>query len=246
MPVTFSRITMTFMCSDEKGRKHHRPIRSFVLRKGRLTTAQARALEELWPDLGIDKSSGVIDPVGIFRRSAPLVIEIGFGNGEATWRMARDEPEKNFIGIEVHKPGVGHLLQALESNELGNVRIARIDAVDFIRDQLPDQCLDGVRVYFPDPWHKKRHHKRRIIQPAFLDLLAQKMIPGGILHLATDWVPYAEHMLEVCAAHEGFINLSPTGNYCDKPEWRPPTKYEARGERLGHEVNDLLFARKPD
>ncbi|MFT5139608.1 MAG: tRNA (guanine-N7-)-methyltransferase [Lysobacterales bacterium] len=212
-----------------------------MLRKGRLTEAQARALEVLWPKFGIDASTGKFDPSISFGRTAPLIIEIGFGNGDATWQMARDEPDKNFIGIEVHKPGVGHLLQALESQQLNNVRIVRNDAVDFIRDKIPNHCVSGVRVYFPDPWHKKRHHKRRLIQPGFLDLLAEKMAAGGLLHLATDWQPYAEHMLEVCNEHPAFENLSPTGGYCEKPAWRPETKFERRGTKLGHESFDLLF-----
>lgn len=224
--------------------KTHRPIRSFVLRKGRLTHAQARALETLWPQFGIDPSQHEIDPPSLFGRSAPLVIEIGFGNGEATWQMARNEPEKDFIGIEVHKPGVGHLLQALDAKKLNNVRIARDDAVEFIARQVPDKSLDEVRIYFPDPWHKKRHHKRRILQPAFLDLLAGKMAPGALMHLATDWEPYAEYMLEVCHAHEAFRNCSEDGPYVPKPEWRPETKYELRGERLGQPSRDILFVRR--
>ena len=224
--------------------QNKRPIRSFVLRKGRLTDAQARALQELWPRFGITSVSGLIDHRQLFSRVAPLVIEIGFGNGEATWRMARDEPEKDFIGIEVHKPGIGHLLQALEANGLNNVRIARADAVEFIRDQVPAGSLAEVRIYFPDPWHKKRHHKRRIIQTPFLDLLAERMLPGGLLHLATDWQPYAEHILEFCEAHPDLENLSPAGDYCEKPDWRPETKYELRGEKLGQASRDILFRRK--
>ncbi len=224
-------------------KEHRRSIRSFVLRKGRLTVAQARALEYLWPKFGIDHLTGPIDMQQVFTRTAPLVVEIGFGNGEATWRMAQNEPQKNFIGIEVHKPGIGHLLQALEAHGLANVRIASEDAVEFIHDRLDAESLDEVRIYFPDPWPKKRHHKRRIIQPAFLDLLAEKMATGGILHIATDWQPYAEHMLEVCNLHPAFENRSPTGDYCPRPGWRPQTKYELRGERLGHRSHDLIFSR---
>ncbi len=229
------------MSDSDSENKHHRPIRSFVLRKGRLTVAQERALKELWPTFGIDTEAGFINVDQLFGRAAPLVVEIGFGNGEATWQMAVAEPEKNFIGIEVHKPGVGHLLQALEKHELTNVRIARDDAVDFLRDQVPANSIDEVRIYFPDPWHKKRHHKRRIIQPAFLDLLDTKMKSGGLLHLATDWFPYAEHMLEVCQAHPHFENASAGEDYPEKPEWRPETKYEKRGERLNQPSRDLLF-----
>ena len=221
-----------------------RPIRSFVLRKGRLTQAQARALAELWPRFGIEDHSALIDPAQLFGREAPLVIEIGFGNGEATWRMARDEPEKNFIGIEVHKPGIGHLLQALDAQELDNVRIARSDAVHFIRDRLTDRSMHEVRIYFPDPWPKKRHHKRRLIQVKFLDLLAARMAPGAVLHLATDWQPYAEHMLAQLDETGSFENLSGSGDYCPRPPWRPQTKYELRGERLGHKTRDIVLRRR--
>ncbi len=211
------------------------------MRKGRLTHAQARALDELWPKFGIEASTGELNLEQLFGREATLVVEIGFGNGNATWQMAGTEPGKNFIGIEVHQPGVGHLLQALESHKLTNVRIARDDAVDFLQDRIPDHSVSEVRIFFPDPWPKKRHHKRRIIQGSFLDLLALKMEPGGILHLATDWQPYAEFMLEVCNQHPAFENQSTTGNYCKKPDWRPETKYEKRGERLGQPSHDLLF-----
>lgn len=232
------------MPDRETTKKQHRPIRSFVLRKGRLTDAQARALKELWPAFGIEPGSNLIDPEDLFGRQAPLVVEIGFGNGEATWRMAQSEPEKNFVGIEVHKPGVGHLLQLLDSHQLTNVRIARDDAVEFIGERLKDQSLNEVRIYFPDPWPKKRHHKRRMIQSAFLDLLARKMAPGALLHLATDWQAYAQYMLEVTNEHHAFENQSPGGDYCPKPDWRPETKYERRGERLGQPSRDILLIRR--
>jgi tRNA (guanine-N7-)-methyltransferase len=170
-------------------------------------------------------------------------VEIGFGNGESTWRMALEEPEKNFIGIEVHEPGVGQLLMALEEHDIENVRIARCDAVPFLQNRIPAASLAGVRIYFADPWPKKRHHKRRIIQPEFVDHLARCISEGGILHLATDWQPYADHILEVMQSTSDFVNLSPNGDYCETPEWRPYTKYEKRGERLGHEVRDLLYQR---
>jgi len=206
-----------------------------------VTHAQARALQELWPKFGIETSTGKIDLEQLFARDAPLLIEIGFGNGDATWQMARNEPDKNFIGIEVHQPGVGQLLLALESNDLTNVRIAREDAVEFIRDRIPDNSVSELRIYFPDPWPKKRHHKRRIMQTTFLDLLARKMVTGGILHLATDWQPYAEYMLEICNQHAAFENRSPDHAYCPKPEWRPETKYEKRGERLGQPSRDIIL-----
>lgn len=221
----------------------HRNIRSFVLRKGRLTIAQQHALDELWPHYGIEQGETVLDFSDHFDHPAEVVVEIGFGNGESTWQMAQQEPEKNFIGIEVHEPGVGHLLMKLDEYDINNVRIAREDAVPFLKNRIATGSLAGVRIFFADPWPKKRHHKRRIIQPEFVDTLARCMSKGGILHLATDWQPYAEHVLEVIQSNPDFINLSPTGDYCERPHWRPYTKYEERGERLGHEVRDLLYQR---
>jgi tRNA (guanine-N7-)-methyltransferase len=223
--------------------QHKRPIRSFVLRGGRLTVAQQNALDELWPHFGIEQHETLLDFDDYFEHPADVIVEIGFGNGESTWRMAQQEPDKNFIGIEVHGPGVGHLLMALDANKIENVRIAREDAVPFFQQRIAAGSLAGVRVYFPDPWPKKRHHKRRLIQPGFITEIARCMATDGILHLATDWQPYADHMLEVLGSSPDFVNLSPTGDYCERPEWRPHTKYEQRGERLGHEVRDLLYQR---
>jgi len=221
----------------------HRNIRSFVLRKGRLTVAQQLALDELWPHYGIERTDTLLDFDDHFDRPGEVIVEIGFGNGESTWRMAQQEPEKNFIGIEVHEPGVGQLLMALEKHEIENVRIACEDAVPFLKSRIAEGSLAGVRIYFADPWPKKRHHKRRIIQSEFVALLARCIARDGILHLATDWQPYAEHILEVMQSNPDFVNLSPTGDYCETPDWRPRTKYEKRGERLGHEVRDLLYQR---
>ena len=223
--------------------KQHRIVRSYVLRKGRLTTAQQHALDELWPHYGIERSEVELDFDDHFERPAEVIVEIGFGNGRSTWRMARQEPEKNFIGVEVHEPGVGHLMLSLEKHEVDNVRIVCEDAVPFLQTRVAAGSLAGVRIYFPDPWPKKRHHKRRLIQPGFVDLLARSMASGAIFHLATDWQPYAEHVLEVMQSRTDFVNLSPTGDYCERPEWRPYTKYEERGERLGHEVRGLLYQR---
>ena len=223
--------------------KTHRNIRSFVLRKGRLTIAQQHALDELWPHYGIERSETLLDFDDHFDRLADVIVEIGFGNGESTWQMAQQEPEKNFIGIEVHQPGVGQLLMALEEHHIDNVRIAREDAVVFLQQRIADDSLAGIRIYFADPWPKKRHHKRRIIQPEFVSQLARCIRNGGILHLATDWQPYAVHMLEVMQSSTAFTNLSTNSDYCERPEWRPYTKYEERGERLGHEVRDLLYQR---
>lgn len=220
-----------------------RNIRSFVLRKGRLTIAQQHALDELWPHYGIEHRETVLVFEDHFEREAEVIVEIGFGNGESTWRMAQQEPDKNFIGIEVHEPGVGQLLMALEEHAIENVRIFCGDAVPFLQTRIADDSLAGVRIYFADPWPKKRHHKRRLIQPAFVDQLARCIKKDGLLHMATDWQPYAEHILEVMQSRTDFANLSPTGDYCERPEWRPYTKYEERGETLGHEVRDLLYRR---
>ena len=224
--------------------KHRRPVRSFVLRGGRLTEGQQRALNELWPRFGVADDDAEINLQALFGNLAPVVMEIGFGNGDASWQMAAARPDLNFLGVEVHRPGVGHLLLKIEEQELANVRIACADAVEFLQQRIPRDSLDGVRIYFPDPWPKKRHHKRRIVQAAFLQLLASRMRSGSMLHLATDWLPYAEFMLEQVAKVEEFVNLSPGGDFCDKPQWRPDTKYEKRGERLGHGVRDLLFKKR--
>ena len=208
-----------------------------------MTEAQKRALNELWPKYGIADSAGPVDLRALFGNDHPVVLEIGFGNGDATWRMALASPGENFLGVEVHRPGIGHLLLKLEEHRLLNVRVACADAVEFVRGRLKDESLLAVRMYFPDPWPKRRHHKRRIVQPAFVDLLACKLRPRGILHLATDWEPYAEHMLDVIAANSAFRNLSQRGDYCSRPDWRTDTRYERRGQRLGHPVYDLLYER---
>lgn len=224
--------------------EHPRRVRSYVLRGGRLTDGQKRALDELWPRFSLE-GQGPADLGRVFGNDHPVVLEIGFGNGEATWRTAQAYSGQNFLAIEVHRPGIGRLLLELDKRELENVRVVEGDAVEFLRSRVAPGVLDGVRIYFPDPWPKKRHHKRRLVQPAFVDLLASRMRPGGILHLATDWAPYAEHMLEVLSGSGAFENRSPDGSYCERPEWRPQTKYERRGERLGHRVFDLVFRRKP-
>ncbi len=220
-------------------------MRSFVLRGGRLTEGQKRALDEFWPRFGIEKGESLLDFKALFGNDAPVIMEIGFGNGDATWQMAQARPEENYLGVEVHQPGVGHLLLKMKQHGITNIRIANDDAVEFLRQRVPEESLDGVRIYFPDPWPKKRHHKRRLIQPSLIELLASRMCPGALFHLATDWEPYAEHILEVMRSSRGFVNLSPSGDYCDQPVWRPQTKYEKRGERLGHQVRDLLFKRIP-
>ena len=220
-----------------------RRIRSYVLREGRFTRAQQRALQELLPRYGLEVAGPPLALAEVFGRRAPCTLEIGFGNGEALAELAGADPAGNYLGIEVHRPGVGHLLNRIEALALDNVRVVCGDAVDFIRQRLTPQSLGRVHIWFPDPWPKKRHHKRRLIQPDFIELLASRMHPGAILHLATDWADYAEHMLEVMTAAPAFCNTAAEA-YAPRPPWRPMTRFEQRGERLGHEVYDLLFERR--
>lgn len=215
---------------------HLRRIRSFVRRPGRLTPGQRRALDELLPRYGIDRDT--TDVREAFDRDAPLVVEIGFGNGQALAWMAANEPGKNFVGIEVHEPGVGRLLKSVEDEGLDNVRVAMRDAVEVLAEQVAPESLDEVRIYFPDPWPKKRHHKRRLVQSGFLERLVGCMKPGGLLHLATDWAPYAEWMVEAVAAVPA---LALEGDpYVPRPAWRPQTHFEQRGQKKGHEIVDIL------
>ncbi len=220
-----------------------RSIRSFVTRSGRITEAQQRALELLWPKYGIEFEAGLLDLGTCFGRTAPRVIEIGFGNGENLAALGAAHPERDFLGVEVHRSGVGRLLLAAEERGLGNIRVICHDAVEVLEQQIPLQSLDEVLILFPDPWPKKRHHKRRLIQPAFVDLLVGRLKSGGRLRLATDWQPYAEHMLEVLTACRELRNESTQGNFTDRPTERAPTRFEKRGERLGHGVWDLSFQR---
>lgn len=222
----------------------HRPIRSFVMRTGRMTSGQARALEDLWPRYGVEYSSAPLSLDALFGRRAPRTLEIGFGNGEHLAALATAHPERDYLGIEVHRPGVGHLLMLAASKNLTNIRTSEHDAVEVLREQIAPDALDEVLVLFPDPWHKKRHHKRRLIQPPFLELVASRLAEGGVFRLATDWEPYAQQMLEVLsAATNQFVNLSPTGDWMPRPEERAPTRFEKRGARLGHGVWDLAFRR---
>jgi tRNA (guanine-N7-)-methyltransferase len=233
---------------QERQRYHaameRRGIRSFVQRAGRITEGQRRALAELWPRYGIEAGEEPIDLEAAFGRRAPVTLEIGFGDGESTVALAGQHPERNLLGIEVHPPGVGHCLLLAERAGLTNLRVISQDAIEVLARRLPDACLDEVLLYFPDPWPKKRHHKRRIVQPEFLSLLARKLAPGGLFRLATDWAPYAEHMLEVMSASADFENLSPSGDWVERPSSRPITRFERRGGRLGHVVRDLAFRRR--
>ena len=222
----------------------NRPIRSFVMRTGRMTAGQTRALEELWPKYGVEFSPQTLALESLFGRAAPCTLEIGFGNGEHLAALAAAHPERDYFGIEVHRPGVGHLLLLAATDNLTNVRASSHDAVEVLRDQIAPGALDEVLVLFPDPWHKKRHHKRRLIQPPFVELIASRMRPGGVLRLATDWEEYALQMLEVLgAAKHLFANLSPSGDWMPRPDERAPTRFEKRGARLGHGVWDLAFRR---
>ena len=221
-----------------------RPIRSFVMRAGRMTAGQSRALEDLWPRFGLDYAAAPLDLPALFGRDAPRTLEIGFGNGEHLAKLAAAHPERDYLGIEVHRPGVGHLLMLAEAAGLTNLRVSDHDAVEVLNQQIPPATLDEVLVLFPDPWHKKRHHKRRLIQPPFIELLATRLRPGGVLRLATDWEEYALQMLDVLrGAPALFANLSPGGDWMPRPEERAPTRFEKRGARLGHGVWDLAFRR---
>lgn len=230
--------------AKRQGGTRTRTIRSFVRRAGRLTRGQQRALQELWPVYGLEAGTP-IDPAACFGRRAALTLEVGFGNGDTLLALASAHPEQDFLGIEVHRPGVGHLLQQLEQRRLENVRVMCGDAVDILRDDLPAQSLQRILLLFPDPWHKQRHHKRRIVQPAFVALLADKLADGGLLHMATDWEDYAGHMLEVLGTSPVFRNCAPDNRFVARPDDRPVTRFERRGQRLGHIVRDLIF-RKTD
>lgn len=219
----------------------HRRIRSFVRREGRLTKGQQRALEELYPRFGVPFTPRLLDLDALFGRSAPRILEIGFGNGASLADMAAQHPENDYFGIEVHRPGVGNLLLQLEKRQLTNVRASQHDAVEVLEQQIPNESLDEIYLFFPDPWHKKKHHKRRIVQPAFVQTVYSKLKSGGLFHMATDWQDYAEHMLEVMGSAQGFENIAGEGCYVERPDYRPLTKFEQRGQRLGHGVWDLIF-----
>jgi tRNA (guanine-N7-)-methyltransferase len=219
-----------------------RPVRSFVLRQGRTSPAQQRALETLFPKFGIRASPVPLDFRAIFGRHAPVVLEIGFGMGETTAAIAKAHPDHDFIGIEVHGPGVGSLLNRIEAERLTNIRVIRHDAVEVVGKMIADGSLAGIHVYFPDPWPKKRHHKRRLMKPPFVHELALRLAPGGYLHAATDWEDYACRMLETFSAEPLLENT--TDGFAQRPAWRPETKFERRGVTLGHPVFDLVFRRR--
>jgi tRNA (guanine-N7-)-methyltransferase len=219
-----------------------RKIRSFIRRQGRLTPGQQQALEKHGEKYCLDPQINY-DFNEVFGRTAPTIVEIGFGNGESLAEMAATNPELNYIGIEVHRPGVGHLILQLEQRGLNNVRIYCHDAIEILEQRIADNSLTGVHLFFPDPWPKKRHHKRRIVRPEFAALLIWKLEKGGYFHAATDWEHYAGHMLEVLSSANGLKNAGNNGDYCERPDYRPKTKFESRGLRLGHEVWDLIFTK---
>ena len=225
---------------------HHRYVRSFVRREGRLTEGQKRALDAHYAEYGLPADKQPLDLAATFGRSAPVILEIGFGNGESLAEMAATHPERDYLGVEVHRPGIGRLLHLVTEQGLTNVRVIDGDAVEVMTHQLPRGSLAGIQLYFPDPWPKKRHHKRRIVQPDWVELAASRLKPGGWLHLATDWEDYAEHMLAVMDASPQFDNLAGAGHYADSPGERPRTKFEERGTRKGHAVHDLIYRRRPD
>lgn len=223
---------------------HPQRIRSFVRRAGRTTAAQARALAEVGPQVLVPYDTQPLAWEGTFGRHAPVVLEIGFGMGEATAHIAQAMPERDFLCCEVHEPGVGALLKRVQDGALANVRIVAHDAVEVLQHMVAPGSLAGVHVFFPDPWHKKRHHKRRLVQPEWVDLVATRLAPGGYLHCATDWQPYAEHMLQVLQANRALHNTATdVSGFATRPAYRPLTKFEQRGLRLGHGVWDVVFRR---
>jgi tRNA (guanine-N7-)-methyltransferase len=219
--------------------QERRSIRSYVLRQGRISNAQRRAHTEFLPVYGVPFSPAPLDLVGLFGRAAPKILEIGFGMGETTAAIAQQHPERDYLGVEVHTPGVGSLLARVAELRLANVRIVQHDAVEVIEKMIAPTALDGVHLFFPDPWPKKRHHKRRLLQGPFVSLLASRMKPGAVLHACTDWEDYARQMLEVFSAEAALVNTA--SDYADRPDARPETKFERRGLSLGHRVWDLVF-----
>jgi tRNA (guanine-N7-)-methyltransferase len=222
-----------------------RRIKSFVLRQGRLSKAQQNAIDTQWPRYGVEFEPKPLDFTELYGRDVPTYLEIGFGMGASLAQMAENHPERNYLGIEVHRPGVGALLKEVSERDLTNVRVMNYDAIEVLDKMIPDSALAGVYLFFPDPWHKKRHHKRRIVQPEFVAKIAQKLQPNGIFHLATDWENYAEHMMEVMSQAPDFENTQDEPDaFTPRPDERPLTKFEARGQRLGHGVWDLVFRKK--
>lgn len=220
-----------------------RPIRSFVVRSGRMTLGQQRGWEEYWPSMGLELATAPKDARQAFAQSQPLVMEIGFGMGASLSEMAKQAPEENYLGIEVHRPGVGALLSQAGELNLENLRVFCADANEVMAQCLVDESVHRLQLFFPDPWHKTRHNKRRLVQSEFVERIRPKLEIGGVFHMATDWQPYAEHMMEVMEAAPGYENVAGAGQYSERPDNRPLTKFEQRGQRLGHGVWDLLYRR---
>jgi len=221
-----------------------RAIKSFVLRQGRVTSAQQNALDNHWQHYGIDYAEQVLQYKQLFHNDNPVFVEVGFGNGASLLQQAVQQPQINFIGIEVHGPGVGHLIHNAHSQAVQNIRVIRHDAVEVLTQQIADNSIQQLQLFFPDPWHKKRHHKRRIIRPEFIQLIQQKLKPGGCFHMATDWQQYAQQMLQQMDSAEGFNNMAGSGNYSSNTGYRCETKFERRGLKLGHGVWDLLYIKQ--
>ncbi|REL30377.1 tRNA (guanosine(46)-N7)-methyltransferase TrmB [Thalassotalea euphylliae] len=221
--------------------KYIRTVRSFVKREGRLTKGQAHALDNHWQDMGLDHQDGMLDYAQVFGNDNPVVLEIGFGMGKSLVEMAKNAPELNYIGVEVHRPGVGACVGLAVEQEANNLKVYEHDAIEILADCIPDNSLTTVQLFFPDPWHKKKHHKRRIVKPEFVETIRQKLKVGGVFHMATDWENYAECMLEDMQSAPGYENLSATNDYVPRPDNRPLTKFENRGQRLGHGVWDIQF-----
>lgn len=223
-----------------------RPIRSFVRREGRMTSGQEKAIEQNWSKYGIEPSEVAFNFAEIFGRTAPIVFEIGFGMGKSLLSLAVRHPEQNFLGIEVHRPGVGTLLRDVAEQQLDNIRVMCTDAIEVLKKNIPDHSLAGLLLFFPDPWPKKKHLKRRIVSTEFVELVANKLQPGGYLHMATDIEDYAEQMLTIASACKELDNAAGIGNFMPRPESRPETKFEKRGQQLGHGVWDLVFHKRSD
>jgi len=221
-----------------------RRIKSFVLRQGKITAGQEKAIKELMPQYGISYQSTELSVEQIFANNNPLILEIGFGHGHATWQIAQNNPHNNYLAIEVHSPGVGSLLMAIKQHALSNIRIIQHDAVEVLNHMIPSASVTGFHIYFPDPWHKKRHHKRRIIQADFINLLVDKLTANGYIHLATDWQDYAHWMLDVLNSNSLLVNNANDNKFIPRPEFRPLTRFEQRGLKLGHQVWDLMFSKK--
>lgn len=220
---------------------HHRPVRSYVLRQGRLTPAQQKAIDEHWQDYGIDYQAELLDLDKVFGRSAPKVLEIGAGMGDNTIAMAKRHRENDYLAIEVHRPGVGKLIRQAAGLNLSNIRVINHDVVDVISHQIMDRVIEKVFILFPDPWPKKRHHKRRLIRAGFLSSLVPKLVDHGRIYIATDWQEMAEHILTACDQEPSLFNLAGKGNFAPRPGWRPETKFETRGKGLRHDVRDLIY-----